>query len=155
MERPTLLVISPDAATGPDYFVRASIDFVEDVDYYNLVINRKFNTVVVMTSGDTDTIGLVETQQREPTTAECEGERHQAEPPCVWGSDDDIVTPNADRPSKFNTMPPSKNFIWEGSLDVGTYYIRVAGQGGATGPYELAVELAHMSCPPRTEDQFG
>jgi len=153
--QPILLVISPNSATGPDYIARGSIDSADDEDYYQLVLNRKFNTVVVMTSGDTDTVGQVETQLRDPISAECEGERHEAEPPCVWGSDDDIVTPNSDRPSKFNTMPSSKNFIWEGSLDVGTYYIRVTGYGGATGAYELTVELTNMDCPPQPEDPHG
>ena len=150
-----MLKISPDAATGPDYVAEGSIDSAEDVDYYELVLARKFNTVVVMTSGDTDTAGRVETERRTPITTECEGERHEATPPCVWGYDADIDTPNSDRTPKFNTMPASRNFIWEGSLDVGTYYIRVTGQNGATGRYELTVELANMECPPTPEDPLG
>ena len=152
---PTLLKIRPDANVGPDYVEEGSIGHAEDVDYFQLVLKRAFNTVTVMTSGDTDTAGQVETEQRTPITTECEGERHEATPPCVWGSDVDIDTPNPDRSSKFNTMPASSNFIWSGSLDVGTYYIRVTGQNGATGPYELAVELTNMACPPTPEDPFG
>ncbi len=153
--KPTLLVISPDAAAGPDYVARGSIDRAGEEDYFELVLGIDFNTVVVMTSGDTDTAGRVETEQRTPITTECAGERHTAVPPCVWGYDDDIDTPNPDRTSKFNTMPASKDFLWEGSLDAGTWYIRVTGQNGATGPYELAVETTNMQCPPKPGDPFG
>ena len=52
-------------------------------------------------------------------------------------------------------MPASKNSVWEGSLGAGTYYIRVTGQCGATGRYELTVELANMECPPTAENPFG
>ena len=154
-EQPTVLVISPDAATGPDYMAAGSIDDADDVDYFQLDLKRPFNTVVVMTTGDTDTAGQVETEDRTPITAECEGDRHEAEPPCVWGSDANIDTPNPDRSWKFNTMAASRNFLWEGSLGEGTYYIRVTGQHGATGPYDLTVELANAQCPPTPEDPFG
>ena len=52
-------------------------------------------------------------------------------------------------------MAASKNFIWEGSLDVGIYYIRVTGQDGATGPYALGIETVNMDCPPTDTDPSG
>ena len=152
---PTRLEFSPEGASGPDYIARASIDSPDDVDYFTLVLRRAFNTVTIMTAGDTDTAGQVETLDRTPITVECVGERHEATPPCVWGTDTDIDTPNQQRSRKFNSMEASKNFIWEGSLDEGTYYIRVTGQSGATGPYELAVEIVDMMCPPNDTDPFG
>ena len=108
-----------------------------------------------MTSGETDTAGQVETLDRTPITANCEGERHEATPPCVWGTDADIDTPNQERSKKFNSMAASKNFIWAGSLDAGTYYIRVSGQNDATGPYQLAIEVVDMQCPPTATDPYG
>ncbi len=152
---PTPLVISPDAATGPDYRAEGSIDGAEDIDYFELVLANDFNTVVVMTTGATDTAGQVEDQDRIPITTECRGERHEAEAPCVWGADANIDTPNPDRSWKFNTMAASNNFLWEGSLSTGTYYIRVTGENGSTGPYELTVELANAQCPPTPDDPFG
>ena len=152
---PTLLEILPDAAVGADFIAQDSIESPEDVDYFKLSLRRAFNTVTIMTAGDTDTAGQVETLDRTPITVECVGERHEATPPCVWGTDTDIDTPNQQRSRKFNSMEASKNFIWEGSLDEGTYYIRVTGQSGATGPYELAVEIVDMMCPPNDTDPFG
>ena len=152
---PTVLVISPDAATGPDFIARGSIDGPDDVDYYQLVLEQAFNSVVIMTGGDTDTAGQVETEDRTPITTECMGERHEATPPCVWGTDPDIDTPHPQRSAKFNSMEASKNFIWEGSLDAGTYYIRITGQDNATGPYDLTVELHDAECPGTETDPFG
>lgn len=163
---PTLLVISQAAATGPDYIAEGSIDSAGEVDYYALVLNLTFNTVTVMTSGTTDTAGQVETRQRVPVTMICDGERPEATPPCVWGVEADINTPNPERSEKFNSMEASKNFIWEGKLagkddrrvnphSKGTYYIRVTGENGATGPYQLTVETVNISCPPTPEDPFG
>ena len=152
---PTALEISPDAASGPDYIADGSIDQPGEEDYYELVLKQSFNTVTIMTGGPTDTAGQVETEQRVPITTECEGKRHKATPPCVWGADEDIATPNSERSEKFNTMPASKNFIWEGSLDAGTYYIRVTGPNGVTGPYELTVETENMQCPSTETDPFG
>ena len=144
---PTVLEISPDAGSGPDYAASGSIESAEDVDYFELVVAQAFNSVVVMTAGATDTAGQVETEQRAAITAECEGERHKSEPPCVWGYDADVDTPHPDRTEEFNTMPASKNFLWEGNLGKGTYYIRVTGENGATGDYELTVELGNQDCP--------
>ena len=145
---PTLLVISPDAATGDDYVALGSIDRAGELDYLKLVLNRSFNVVDVMTFGDTDTSGQVETWQRVPVTTECQGEKAwNSEPPCVWGYDDDIDPPNSDRTQEFNSMPASRNFLWEGSLDAGIYYIRVTGGNGATGAYRLGVESNNEDCP--------
>ena len=153
----TPLVISPNAAEGPDYIARGSIDGPADEHYFELVLKQTFNTVIVMTAGPTDTAGQVETKQRMPITMICEGIRPEAEPPCVWGSDGDIDTPNAERSAMFNSMAPSGNFIWEGKLAEGVYYIRVTGQNGSTGPYDLTVETNNMIrslselCPANSE----
>lgn len=144
---PTLLTIRPDAAAGPDYIARERIDSADDVDYFQLVLRASFNTVVVMTRGDTDTAGRVETADRVPVTADCEGKAWNAVPPCAWGNDDDIVTPNAMRTPEYNKMASSHNFLWEGSLDAGTYFIRVTGENSATGAYELIVETNNRDCP--------
>ena len=147
---PTLLEISPDAATGLDYIVTGSIDGAEEQDYFKLALRQPFNSVVVMTAGDTDTAGQIETADRTPITAECQGDPWKAAPPCVWGQDADSNTPNPDRSERFNSMSASKNFLWVGSLGVGTYYIRVTGATGATGAtgdYELTVELKNQDCP--------
>ena len=152
---PMPLAISPDAAAGPDYFAEGSIDEPGQVDYYELVLNQTFNTVTIMTSGPTDTAGQVETELRVPITRVCVGIRPEAAPPCVWGSDADIDTPNPERSAKFNSMAASKNFMWEGKLATGTYHIRVAGQNGSTGSYALAVETANMSCPATPDNPFG
>ena len=155
---PTLLVISPDSASGPDFLAPEVIEGPDDIDYFELTLHQAFNTVDVMTTGDTNTAGQIETIDRMPITAPCEGERHKATPPCVWGTDPDIDTPNSERSEKFNTMEASKNFIWEGSLDAGTYYIRVTGQNDAndaTGPYVLTVELTNEPCPSSENDPHG
>ena len=144
---PMLLEASADAATGPDYVAADRIEHVGESDYFRLDLWQSFNSVVVMTSGDTDTAGTVETEQRTPITAECRGERYKADPPCVWGHDDDLATPDSERTAAFNRMPASKNFLWEGSLHQGSYYIRVTGESGATGAYVLAVELGNQDCP--------
>ena len=143
----TLLEIRPDAGVGPDYVAAGSIDRAEETDDFKLVLARSFNTVVVMTVGDTDTAGQVETEDRTPITTECQGDPWKAEPPCIWGYDADIDTPNPERTTEFNRMPASRNFLWEGSLGEGTYYIRVTGENGATGAYELTVELGNQVCP--------
>ena len=162
---PKRLVISPEAATGFDYIAEGSIDIAGEVDYYELVLRQTFNTVTVMTSGPSDTAGQVETWQRRPVTMICVGIRPEAEPPCVWGSDTNIDTPNPDRSAAFNTMEASKNFIWEGKLGCGmspmqtcdtiSYYIRVTGEDGATGPYGLGVETLNISCPATVDNPDG
>ena len=152
---PTRLVISKDAATGPDYAAEGSIDEPGQIDYYALVLKRNFNTVTIMTSGATDTAGQVEVELRVPITKRCVGIRPEATPPCVWGSDEDIVTPNPERSTKFNSMAPSQNFIWEGKLATGTHYIRVTGPGGATGRYTLTVETADINCPVTADNPMG
>ena len=145
---PTVLQIRADAATGPDYVQEAEIEHAGEVDYFELELKQAFNSVVVMTTGDTDTGGRVETRQRTPITALCPRvERHKAEPPCVWGYDADIDTPHPERSDTFNGMPASKNFLWEGNLDAGTYLIGVIGERGATGAYALVVELGSQDCP--------
>ena len=110
--QPTLLVISPNAAIEADYAAAGSIDSAAEVDYFKLVLNQTFNTVTIMTSGPTDTAGQVETAQRVPVTTICDGERPEAEPPCVWGADADISTPDPDRSattsaSRGRTMRPA------------------------------------------------
>lgn len=144
---PELLEVSPDAASGPDYVTAARIEHAGESDYFQLVLHQSFNSVVVMSTGDTDTVGTVETEPGTPIVAECEGEPYKAEPPCVWGDDSDLATPHPQRSAAFNSMPASKNFLWEGSLDAGSYYIRVTGEGGATGAYGLVVELGNQDCP--------
>ena len=143
---PTLLRISPDAASGPDYEATGAIAGAGEVDYYQLDLPQPYNSVVVMTHGDTDTEGQVETAQRAAVDRECEGERHKETPPCVWGYDADIM-PGPGHTDVFNAMPPSRNFLWEGSLDAGTWYIRVTGADDATGDYRLTVELSNQDCP--------
>ena len=147
---PMLLEVSADAASGPDYVAAAEIGQVGESDYFQLDLRQSFNSVVVMTTGNTDTAGTVETEQGTPIIAECQGERYKADPPCVWGYDADLATPNApnaERTAAFNSMPAPKNFLWEGSLDEGSHYIRVTGEGGATGAYVLTVELGNQDCP--------
>ena len=146
-EPPTLLVISPDAASGPDFVAEGSIDRPGAGHLFQLDLRQSHNSVVVMTTGATDTAVQVGTGQHVPITAECEGDPWKAVQPCVWGHDDDIDTPNPLRTKEFNSMPASRNFLWEGSLDVGTYFIRVTGQRGATGPFQLTVELNNQDCP--------
>ena len=152
---PTLLVISEQAATGPDFVAEGSIDAAGEADYYKLVLNQTFNNVTIMTSGATDTVGQVETELRTAITRVCEGERPVATPPCVWGADANIETPNSERSAKYNTMSASHNFIWEGKLATGVYFIRVTGESGATGVYELGVEISNIDCPPTEEDPDG
>lgn len=144
---PTVLEFSPDADTGPDYVAEGSIDSAGETVWFELELRRTFNTVVVMTMGDTDTAGRVETQQRVPVEALCEGARPKAARPCVWGYDPDILTPNQNRTQEFNSMPASRNFLWEGSLDAGTYFIGVTGERGATGAFRLTVEIGDEDCP--------
>jgi hypothetical protein len=152
---PTLLVISEQAATGPDYAAEGSIDAAGQADYYKLVLNQTYNTVTIMTSGPTDTAGQVETELRTAITRICDGERPDATAPCVWGSDANIQTPDPQRAAKYNTMAASTNFIWEGKLATGVYFIRVTGESGATGAYQLTVEVANISCPVTAEDPHG
>ena len=142
---PTVLIISPDAASGPDYLAADSIESAEDVDYFELRIRRDFTSVVVMTTGITDTHGWAETADRERITEECEGEDPTG--PCVFTYDRDIES-NPQRNDAFNSMKRSGNFVWEGKLpepiggeDYRSYYIRVAGENGSTGDYDLTVEL--------------
>ena len=149
---PELLVISAAAATGPDFVADGSIDAAGEADYYKLVLNSRFNNVTIMTSGATDTAGQVETELRTAVTRVCDGERPDATPPCVWGADANISTPDPRRPAKYNTMAASSNFIWEGKLDTGVYFIRVTGENGATGAYQLGIELANIACPSTPED---
>ena len=144
---PTVLEISPEAATGPDYVADGSIETAGETVSFQLELVQAFNTVVVMTSGDTDTAGRVETEHGDPVTEECEGKAWNAVPPCVWGNDDDVATPNAERTREYNAMASSRNFLWEGSLDEGTYFIRVTGEQGATGAFRLTVETNNRDCP--------
>lgn len=152
---PTLLVISPQAATGLDFVAEGSIDAAGEADYYKLVLNQTFNNVTIMTSGPTDTAGQVETELRTAVTRICQGARPVANPPCVWGSDANIQTPDPRRSAKYNTMAASTNFIWEGKLAAGVYFIRVAGERGATGAYQLGVEISNIGCPSTEEDPDG
>lgn len=144
---PTVLVFSPDAATGPDFVGEGSIDSPGAYQVFQLDLRQSYNSVVVMTTGATDTAVQVETEQHVPITTVCEGDPWIAAQPCVWGHDNDIDTPNPLRTEQFNSMPASRNFLWEGSLDVGTYFIRVTGERGATGTFQLAVELNNQDCP--------
>ena len=151
----TLLEISPQAAVGDDFVAEGSIDAAGEVDYYKLVLNQTFNNVGIMTSGATDTAGQVETELRTAVTRICDGERPVANPPCVWGADANIQTPDPRRSAKYNSMAASRNFIWEGKLASGVYFIRVTGEGGATGAYRLGVEIANITCPVTLEDPHG
>ena len=152
---PALLVISKNAATGPDFVADGSVDAAGEADYYKLVLNQIFNNVTIMTSGATDTAGQVETELRTAITRICDGQRPDAAPPCVWGSDENIQTPDPQRSAKYNTMAASTNFIWEGKLDTGVYFIRVTGENGATGAYRLTVEISNISCPRTDDDPDG
>ena len=141
----TLLVIRADAASGPDFQADGSIEDAEDADYFELRIRRDFASVIVMTTGATDTAGRVETADRVAITAACEGEEPAG--PCVFSYDPDTAH-NEDRTLAFNSMPPSPNFVWEGKLpgpegaeEYRSYYIRVTGENGSTGDYVLTVEL--------------
>ena len=132
---PTLLVISPDAATGPDFRADGRIEDAGDVDYFELRVRRDFASVIVMTEGATDTAGQVETADREPITEPC---ATPPERPCVFSYDADTA-PRNDRSAAFNRMPRSGNFVWEGNLpgpeggdEYRVYYIRVTGANGAT-----------------------
>jgi len=142
---PILLVISDQAATGPDFVAAERIESVRDIDYFELRISRDFASVIVMTTGTTDTAGSVETADRMAIAEMCGEEDHGR--PCIFSYDADTA-PNEQRTDAFNSMPPSGNFVWEGSLpgpaadaEFRTYYIRVTGEGGATGNYVLTVEL--------------
>lgn len=128
------------SAAGPDYVEPGTIADAEDADYYELVLKKEFASVVVMTRGATDTAGVVETDRGVAVTEPCDRDAPVA--PCVFSYDPDIA-PRADRTTAFNAMEASPNFVWEGKLklDPGTYYIRVTGEDGAVGDYELAVEL--------------
>ena len=146
-EPTTLLVVSPDAASGPDFVADGNIDRPGADEVFQLDLKQSFNSVVVMSAGATDTAVQVEMKRHVPITAECEGDPWKAAQPCVWGHDDDVDTPNPLRTAEFNSMPASLNFLWEGSLAAGTYFIRVTGQRGATGAFRLTVELNNQDCP--------
>ena len=140
-----LLVIREDAASGPDFHADGSIENAEDADYFELRIKRDFASVIVMTTGTTDTAGQVQTADRTAITAACEGD--DAAGPCVFSYDPDTAH-NDDRSAAFNRMEPSGNFVWEGKLpgpaggeEYRRYYIRVTGENGSTGAYKLTVEL--------------
>ena len=151
-EKPAVrLEIRPDAATGPDYLAHGAIEHADEADHYELVLAQEFASVVVMTTGDTDTAGAVETAQRMTITTPCEGTTDTAQPPCIISYDNDIA-PNPDRNSMFNAMPSSGNFLWEGKLDTGTFFIRVTGERGATGAYQLMVELNQGPGPVYSDD---
>ena len=146
---PALLEISPDAADGPDFVAAGSIESAADADYFELRIRTHYASVIVMTTGATDTAGRVETADRTPVTGECEGDAPCVGPVglCVVSYDEDTAH-NDDRNAAFNSMEPSGNFVWEGRLpgptgeeEYRSYFIRVTGAGGSTGDYELAVEL--------------
>ena len=141
---PILLIISPDAATGPDFRADGRIEDADDVDYFELRVRRDFASVIVMTEGATDTAGRMETADREPITEPCATPRER---PCVFSYDADTA-PRSDRSAAFNRMPPSGNFVWEGNLpgpvgdaEYRVYYIRVTGENDSTGEYRLIVEL--------------
>ena len=148
---PVRLEIHPDAATGPDFLADGAIEHADEADYYELVLAQEFASVVVMTTGDTDTAGAVETAQRMTIATPCEGATVTAQPPCMISYDSDIAT-NPDRNSMFNAMPPSGNFLWEGKLGTGTFFIRVTGERGATGAYQLIVELNQGPGPVYSDD---
>ena len=142
---PILLVISEHAATGPDFLADGHIESVHDVDYFEILIRRELASVIVMTTGTTDTAGAVQTVDRMEIKEQCEGEEPAR--PCIFSYDADTAH-NADRSDAFNSMEPSGNFVWEGNLpgpdgdeEYRTYYIRVTGQRGSTGDYVLTVEL--------------
>ena len=140
-----LLVIRDDAATGPDYQADGTIASAGDADYFELRVRRDFASVVVMTTGTTDTAGQLETADRVAITQACEGPESTG--PCVFSYDADTAHNDA-RNEAFNSMEPSGNFVWEGKLpgpEVGEeyrrYYIRVTGENGSTGDFVLTVEL--------------
>ena len=142
---PTVLEISPDAATGPDFVEPGSIDSADDVDYFELRIRRDLASVIVMTRGSMDTAGSLQTGDRERITAECEG--YEPAGPCIFSYDADTAH-NERRTAAFNSMESSGNFVWEGKLpgpdgdeEYRSYFIRVAGENGSTGDYEVTVEL--------------
>jgi len=140
-----LLVIRDDAATGPDYQADGRIENASDADYFELRIRRSFASVIVMTTGTTDTAGQLQTADRMAITKECEGT--ELDRPCVFSYDADTAHNDA-RNAAFNSMEPSGNFVWEGNLpgpegveEYRRYYIRVTGENGSTGDYVLTVEL--------------
>ena len=147
-----LLEIRDDAATGPDFRAEGRIENAGDADYYKLRIRRDFASVVVMTTGTTDTAGQVQTADGMAITTACEGDDDAG--PCVFSYDADLA-PNEARNDRFNNMfksgmQPSGNFVWEGKLPgpepgggetYRSYYIRVTGEDGSTGDYVLTVEL--------------
>ena len=142
-----LLVIRDDAATGPDFQADGSIEHAGDADYFELRIKRDLASVVVMTTGTTDTAGQLETADRVAITQACEGPESAG--PCVFSYDADTAHNDA-RNEAFNSMEPSGNFVWEGKLprpgpeggeEYRRYYIRVTGENGSTGDYVLTVEL--------------
>lgn len=142
-----LLVFSKDAATGPDFQADAHIENAADADYFELRIRRgpEFASVIVMTTGTTNTAGQVQTDDQKAITDECEGSVPVG--PCVFSYDADTAHNDARTPA-FNSMEPSGNFVWEGKLpgpqggdEYRSYYIRVTGENGSTGDYVLTVEL--------------
>ena len=141
---PTLLVIRDDAASGPDFLAEGSIEHAGDAAWFELRLRVSFTSVIVMTTGATDTAGAVTTADRIPIAEMCGEEPSR---PCIYSYDADIAH-NGERSDAFNAMQPSENFVWEGNLpgpegdeEHRTYYIRVTGEGGATGSFVLTVEL--------------
>ena len=140
-----LLVIRNDAGAGPDFLADGNIENAADADHYELRVRRDFASVIVMTTGTTDTAGQLQTADRIAITAACGG--IEPDEPCVFSYDADTAHNDA-RNAAFNSMAPSGNFVWEGNLpgpetgeEYRRYYIRVTGEHGSTGDYVLTVEL--------------
>ena len=102
--------------------VQGSLEDPRQEDYIEFAVVGEHAAVTVMTAGDTDTAGQVETAGGTPVTEPCDRERPLA--PCVFSYQADSAE-----------TPP--NFAWAGKLNAGTYYARVTAERGSTGRYEL------------------
>ena len=102
--------------------VQGSLEDPRQEDYIEFAVVGEHAAVTVMTAGDTDTAGQVETAGGTPVTEPCDRDRPLA--PCVFSYQADSAE-----------TPP--NFAWAGKLNAGTYYARVTAERGSTGRYEL------------------
>ena len=132
--------------------VSGSIGSPQEEDDFEFTLEGETGSVTVMTTGNTDTAGRVETADRTPVSGACDALDPQ--PPCIFLYHSDNTGSQA---GMRNGVESSTNFRWIGKLAAGTYYVVVMAERldeGERESYRLTVETSDSTPEPHLEPAF-